>query len=39
MAKRKRQTIQWPKEKDRQYNEQKKKTDNTMIKGKRQTIQ
>ena len=48
MAKRKRQTIQWPKErqtiqwqkeKDRQYNEQKKKTDNTMIKRKRQTIQ
>jgi hypothetical protein len=33
MAKRKRtnrQTIQWPKEKDRQYNDQKKKTDNTM---------
>jgi hypothetical protein len=39
MAKRKRQTIQWPKEKDRQYNDQKKKTDNTMIKRKRQTIQ
>jgi hypothetical protein len=35
MAKRKRQTIQWPKEKDRQYNEQKKKTDNTMNKRKR----
>jgi hypothetical protein len=30
MAKRKRQTIQWLKEKDRQYNDQKKKTDNTM---------
>ena len=27
------------KEKDRQYNEQKKKTDNTMAKRKRQTIQ
>ena len=33
MTKRKRQTIQWPKEKDRQYN------DNTMAKRKRQTIQ
>ena len=39
MAKRKRQTIQCPKEKDRQYNDQKKKTDNTMAKRKRQTIQ
>jgi hypothetical protein len=39
MNKRKRQTIQRPKEKDRQYNDQKKKTDNTMIKRKRQTIQ
>jgi hypothetical protein len=39
MAKRKRQTIQWSKEKDRQYNDQMKKTDNTMIKRKRQTIQ
>ena len=39
MAKRKRQTIQWPKEKDRQYNGQKQKTDNTMAKRKRQTIQ
>jgi hypothetical protein len=39
MIKRKRQTIQWSKEKDRQYNEQKKKTDNTMAKRKRQTIQ
>jgi hypothetical protein len=35
MTKRKRQTIQWPKEKDRQYNVQKKKTDNTMAKRKR----
>jgi hypothetical protein len=34
MTKRKRQTIQWPKEKDRQYNDQKKKTDNTMTKWK-----
>ena len=39
MIKGKRQTIQWPKEKDRQYNDQKKKTDNTMAKRKRQTIQ
>jgi hypothetical protein len=39
MVKRKRQTIQWTKEKDRQYNGQKKKTDNTMAKRKRQTIQ
>jgi hypothetical protein len=38
MAKRKRQTIQWPKEKDRQYNGQKKTIDNTMAKRKRQTI-
>ena len=35
----KRQTIQWSKEKDRQYNGQKKKTDNTIAKRKRQTIQ
>jgi ribosomal protein L37E len=35
MTKRKRQTIQRPKEKDRQYNGQKKSTDNTMVKGKR----
>ena len=36
MAKRKRQTIQWPKEKDRrQYNDQKKKAeDNTMTQKK-----
>ena len=39
MIKRKRQTIQWQKKKDRQYNDQKKKTDNTMAKRKRQTIQ
>jgi hypothetical protein len=39
MAKSKRQTIQWTKVKDRQYNGQKKKTDNTMNKSKRQTIQ
>ena len=35
MVKRKRQTIQWSKEKDRHYNGQKKKgkqTDNTMVK-------
>ena len=35
MDKRKRQTIQWTKEKDRQYNGQRKKTDNTMDKRKR----
>jgi hypothetical protein len=39
MVKRKRQTIQWSKEKDRQYNSQKKTTDNTMTKRKIQTIQ
>jgi hypothetical protein len=39
MVKRKRQTIQWSREKDRQYNGQEKKTDNTMVKRKRQTIQ
>jgi hypothetical protein len=39
MTKRKRQTIQWPREKDRQYNDQEEKTDNTMTKRKRQTIQ
>ena len=32
MTKRKRKTIQWPKERDRQYNDQRKKTYNTMIK-------
>jgi hypothetical protein len=35
MDKRKRQTIQWTKEKDRQYNGQRKKTDNTMDKRKK----
>ena len=39
IAKRKRQTIQWPKEKDRQYNGQKKKTDNIMVKRKRENRQ
>ena len=39
MAKRKRQTTQWPKEKDSQHNGQKKKTDNTIAKRKTQTIQ
>jgi hypothetical protein len=39
MAKRKRQTIQWSKEKEGQHNKQKKKTDNTMTKRKRQTTQ
>jgi hypothetical protein len=31
MAKRKRQTMQWPKEKDRHYNDQRKKNKMTMI--------
>ena len=31
--------MQWPKEEDRQYNGQKRKTDKTMAKRKRQTIQ
>jgi hypothetical protein len=36
---RKRQTIQWPRGKDRQYNDQREKTDNAMTKRKRQTMQ
>jgi hypothetical protein len=32
MAKKKRQTIQWPNEKDKQYNGQIKRTNNTMAK-------
>jgi hypothetical protein len=39
MTKSKRQTIQWPRVKDRQYNDQEEKTDNTITKSKRQTIQ
>jgi hypothetical protein len=39
MTKRKGQTIQWPKEEDRQYNGKKKRTDNTMTKRRGQTIQ
>jgi hypothetical protein len=39
MIKRQRQTIQWSKDKDKQYNGQKTKTNNTMIKRQRQTIQ
>ena len=39
MVKRKRQTTQWPNEKDRQHNGQAKKTNNTMAKRKRQTTQ
>jgi hypothetical protein len=35
MAKREGQTTQWPKEKDRQHNGQKRRTDNTMAKRKR----
>jgi hypothetical protein len=38
MTKRKRQTILWPRGKDRQYNDQEEKTDNTITKSKRQTI-
>ena len=37
MTKRKRQTIQCPREK--KYNDQEEKTENTMTKRKRQTIQ
>ena len=33
------QTIQWQKEKDRQYNDKRRRTDNTMAKGEGQTIQ
>jgi hypothetical protein len=39
MVKRKRQTTQWSKEKDKQHNGQKQTTDNTMDKRKRQTTQ
>jgi Flp pilus assembly protein TadB len=39
MPKRNRETIQRPRGKDRQYNAQEEKTDNTMTKRKRQTIQ
>jgi hypothetical protein len=39
MTKEKGQTKQCPKKKDRQYNDQRKRTDNTMTKEKGQTIQ
>ena len=39
MAKREGQTTQWPKEKDRQHNDQKRRTDNTMAKREGQTTQ
>ena len=39
MAKWKRQTTQWPNEKDRQHNGQMKKRDSTMAKWKRETTQ
>jgi hypothetical protein len=39
MAKWKRQTTQWPNEKERQHNGQMKKRDNTVAKWKRQTTQ
>jgi hypothetical protein len=39
MDKTTRQTIQWTKQQDRQYNGQNNKTDNTMDKTTRQTIQ
>jgi hypothetical protein len=39
MTKRKRQTTQTPRGKDRQYNDEKENTDNTNTKRKRQTIQ
>ena len=35
MAKREGQTTQWPKEKNRQHNGQKRRIDNTMAKRKR----
>jgi hypothetical protein len=38
MIKRQRQTIQWSKDKDKQYNDQKTKTNNTMVKRQKQTI-
>ena len=39
MTKEKGQTKQCPKKNDRQYNDQRKRTDNTMTKEKGQTIQ
>ena len=39
MTKRKRETIQCPRAKDKHYKDQEEKTDNTMPKRKRQTIQ
>ena len=39
MGKSKGHTIQWPKVKDTQYNDQKKRTHNTMAKSKGHTIQ
>ena len=39
MAKREGQTTQWPKEKDRQHNDQKRRTDNTMAKREGHTTQ
>ena len=39
MANKKGQTIQWPTKKDRQYNGQQTRTDNTMVNKQGQTIQ
>jgi hypothetical protein len=39
MTKRRGQAIQWQKEEDRQYNNKKKRTDNTMTQRRGQTIQ
>ena len=39
MTKREGQTTQWPKEKGRQHNGQKRRTDNTMAKREGQTTQ
>ena len=39
MAKREEQTTQWPKEKNKQHNDQKRRTNNTMTKREEQTTQ
>jgi hypothetical protein len=39
MAKREEQTTQWPKEKNKQHNGQKRRTNNTMTKREEQTTQ
>jgi hypothetical protein len=39
MTKREEQTTQWPKEKNKQHNDQKRRTNNTMAKREEQTTQ